>query len=81
MCISLTARFVNLGLNAHPTFFGCNASNFTSYSRPPPLVLYFPHVGWTSYNNYSTFLLEYTDTQVQNFITNGVTEAVHSAQS
>lgn len=79
--LSLTCSFVNLGLNARPTFFGCNASNFTSYNRPPPLVLYFPHVGWTSYNNYSTFMLEYSDTQVQNYITNGIAEAVRSFTS
>src|SRR5271167_3483521 len=47
--------FVNLGLNSRPTFFGCNASNFTDYSRTPPLVVYFPHTPWTAYTNFSTF--------------------------
>ena len=32
--------FVNLGLNAHPTFFGCDASNS---SGPTPLVVYIPN--------------------------------------
>jgi len=36
-------RFVNLGLNSRPTFFGCNASNYTTFRRTPPLVVYFPH--------------------------------------
>lgn len=68
--------FVNLGLNSHPTFFGCNASNFTSYSRTPPLIVYFPHVGWTGFTNYSTFTLQYTPAEVEAFIDNGVATAV-----
>ena len=68
--------FVNLGLNSHPSFFGCNASNFTGYLQTPPLVVYFPHVGWTAYTNFSTFTLEYTPDQVAAYIQNGVATAV-----
>jgi lysophospholipase len=71
--------FVNLGLNSRPTFFGCNASNFTDYSRTPPLVIYFPHTPWTAYTNFSTFTLEYTQDQVAAFIQNGVATAVISS--
>lgn len=69
-------RFVNLGLNSRPTFFGCNASNYTSFSRTPPLVIYFPHTGWTAYTNFSTFTLEYTNADVAAYIDNGVATAV-----
>jgi Lysophospholipase catalytic domain len=73
--------FVNLGLNSRPTFFGCNASNYTSFTRPPPLVVYFPHVGWTAYTNFSTFTLEYSNASVQAYIDNGVATAVISPHS
>ena len=69
-------RFVNLGLNSRPTFFGCNASNYTSFRRTPPLVVYFPHTGWTAYTNFSTFTLEYSDADVAAYINNGVATAV-----
>jgi lysophospholipase len=70
-------RMVNLGLNNRPTFFGCNASNFSDYSRPPPLVVYFPHTPWTAYTNFTTFTLEYSDAEVQAFMDNGAATAVH----
>lgn len=69
-------RFVNLGLNSRPTFFGCNASNYTSFSRIPSLVIYFPHTGWTAYTNYSTFVLQFNDTQVDQFMQNGAATVV-----
>lgn len=68
--------FVNLGLNSRPTFFGCNSSNYTSFSRTPPLVIYFPHTGWTAFTNFSTFTLEYTNADVAAYIDNGVATAV-----
>jgi lysophospholipase len=70
------SSFVNLGLNSRPTFFGCNASNYTSFSRIPPLVIYFPHTGWTAFTNFSTFTLEYTNADVAAYIDNGVATAV-----
>ena len=72
------SSFVNLGLNSRPTFFGCNASNYTSFSRTPPLVIYFPHTGWTAFTNFSTFTLEYTNADVAAYIDNGVATAVIS---
>jgi lysophospholipase len=77
LTFELNFRFVNLGLNSRPTFFGCNASNYTSFSRIPPLVIYFPHTGWTAYTNFSTFTLEYTNADVAAYINNGVATAVH----
>lgn len=76
LSINTDFSFVNLGLNARPTFFGCNASNFTSYSRTPPLVIYFPHTPWTAYTNFSTFTLEYSQADVAAYIQNGVATAV-----
>jgi hypothetical protein len=78
-CNGVDLRFVNLGLNSRPTFFGCNASNFTSYPRTPPLVVYFPHAPWTAFTNYSTFTLQYSPSEVQAYITNGVAAAVSSS--
>jgi hypothetical protein len=74
-------RFVNLGLNSRPTFFGCNASNYTTFRRTPPLVVYFPHTGWTAYTNFSTFTLEYSDADVAAYINNGVATAVSPLSS
>lgn len=78
---SINLSFVNLGLNAHPTFFGCNASNFTSATRTPPLVVYFPHTPWTDYTNFSTYTLEYSQAEVAAYINNGVATAVHALVS
>jgi lysophospholipase len=59
---------VNLGLNMHPTFFGCNSSNMTG---PSPLVVYLPNVPYTFYSNISTFTSTYTDTDRDAMIRNG----------
>jgi lysophospholipase len=74
-------RFVNLGLNARPTFFGCNASNFTDFRRTPPLTIYFPHVPWTAFTNFTTFTLEYSQANVTAYIENGVATAVLLSQT
>jgi len=47
-----TDTFINLGLNAHPTFFGCNASNTTGET---PLIVYLPNSPYIYYSNWSTF--------------------------
>jgi lysophospholipase len=60
--------FVNLGLNNHPTFFGCNASNMT---RPAPLIVYIPNAPYITLSNVSTFDPEYNDTQRNAIIQNG----------
>ncbi|CDZ98760.1 phospholipase b [Phaffia rhodozyma] len=62
--------FVNLGLNQHPTFFGCDANptpNTTS-----PLVIYVPNYPWSSsYSNSSTFTLEFEVDAALEMIANG----------
>jgi lysophospholipase len=64
--------FVNLGLNAHPTFFGCNSSNTSS---PAPLVVYLPNSPYTFFSNMSTFTLSYNDTERDAMVRNGYLSA------
>lgn len=63
-----TNTFVNLGLNTHPTFFGCNSSNITSMT---PLVVYLPNSPYTFQSNISTFTPSYTTVEIEGFIENG----------
>ncbi|RAL02836.1 uncharacterized protein BO80DRAFT_492094 [Aspergillus ibericus CBS 121593] len=60
--------FINLGLNTHPTFFGCNSSNITGHA---PLVVYLPNYPYTTYSNKSTFQLTYDISERDDMITNG----------
>lgn len=63
--------FVNLGLNNHPTFFGCNSSNLTSDSMGP-LVVYIPNSPYVFNSNTSTFgKLSYTNAERNAMILNG----------
>lgn len=66
--------FINLGLNNRPTFFGCNASNFTlaSGQAPPPLVVYLPNAPYTNNSNASTFDPSYDIGERNSFVANGV---------
>lgn len=41
--------FVNLGLNARPSFFGCDASNMTGQS---PLIVYLPNAPYVSLSSF-----------------------------
>jgi lysophospholipase len=59
--------FVNLGLNNHPTFFGCNSSNVTG----APLVVYIPNAPYIYPSNVSTFDLQYNTTERNAIIENG----------
>jgi lysophospholipase len=59
--------FINLGLNTHPTFFGCNSSNATG---PMPIVVYLPNYPYVTNSNTSTFDLEYNNTQRDAMILN-----------
>lgn len=61
---------INLGLNTHPTFFGCNASNITQ-GTDVPLIVYLPNSPYSAYSNTSTFQLETNDTQRDALILNG----------
>ncbi|KAI8657120.1 Lysophospholipase [Fusarium keratoplasticum] len=60
--------FVNLGLNKRPTFFGCNTGTDSS---PGPLIVYLPNAPYTYQSNFSTFDLEYSNTERNEIIRNG----------
>jgi lysophospholipase len=61
--------FINLGLNNKPTFFGCNASNF-SIGAVPPLIVYIPNAPYSAYSNVSTFTPSYPLSQRDEIILN-----------
>ncbi|KAK1529246.1 lysophospholipase [Colletotrichum costaricense] len=69
--------FINLGLNRRPTFFGCNASNFTlsGNQRVPPLVVYLPNAPYVAHSNVSTFDPSYELDQRDAIIQNGYDSA------
>lgn len=62
--------FVSLGLNKHPTFFGCDSMNSTG-NPPAPLVIYIPNSPYTYNSNISTFTLEFNDTERDALVLNG----------
>ncbi|KAJ9621104.1 uncharacterized protein PV06_05605 [Exophiala oligosperma] len=62
---------VNLGLNTHPTFFGCNVSNFTEGSNIPPLIVYIPNSPYITFSNESTFTFTTNNTYRDAIILNG----------
>lgn len=47
--------FINLELNIRPSFFGCDAGNFSDSANPPPLVVYVPNSPYSHFSNISTF--------------------------
>ncbi|KAK6346069.1 Lysophospholipase 1 [Orbilia blumenaviensis] len=61
--------FVNLGLNTRPTFFGCDASNFTGVV--PPLLVYIPNHPFIYNSNVSTFTASYNISERNTIIQNG----------
>lgn len=63
-----TNTFVNLGLNNHPTFFGCNSSNTSSIT---PLIVYLPNSPYVFQSNISTFTLSYNATTRNSVVQNG----------
>ena len=65
--------FVNLGLNNHPTFFGCNSSNFTLQTgqSPPPIIVYLPNQPYVFNSNISTFDLNVNNSVRDAVIQNG----------
>ncbi|ROV93345.1 hypothetical protein VSDG_06883 [Cytospora chrysosperma] len=70
--------FINLGLNNRPTFFGCDASNFTLTSAAqavPPLIVYVPNAPYNVESNVSTFTPSYTADLRDAIITNGLNVA------
>ncbi|KAL3449610.1 lysophospholipase 1 [Aspergillus insuetus] len=67
--------FLNLGLNAQPTFFGCNTSRLTT---PTPLVVYLPNHPITYSSNFSLTQGQFTDAQRDAIITNGYNVATQA---
>lgn len=66
-----TNTFVNLGLNNHPTFFGCDANNLTG-NGVSPLIVYIPNSPYVYNSNTSTVgQLAYNDTERNALILNG----------
>lgn len=65
--------FINLGLNNRPTFFGCDAANFTLAEGQvaPPLVVYLPNAPYTNNSNVTTFEPSYTSSDRDGIIANG----------
>lgn len=59
-----TRGFVNQGLNARPTFFGCNDTT-------TPIIVYVPNYPWSAWSNTSTFMLEYSTEQASAILENG----------
>ncbi|KAH7187370.1 acyl transferase/acyl hydrolase/lysophospholipase [Fusarium oxysporum] len=56
--------FVNLGLNKQPIFFGCGNSS-------GPLIVYPPNAPYTTQSNFTTYDLEYSDTERNEIVQNG----------
>ena len=67
-----TQTFVNLGLNRRVTFFGCNATNGTNPSIPPPILIYIPNEPYSYFSNFSTFDGEYNHNDIYGTIQNGL---------
>ena len=65
------ATFFNLGLNARPTFFGCNTTEFAEAKTTPPLIVYIPNSPYNQWSNVSTFDPAYEDWERNSIITNG----------
>lgn len=60
--------FVNLGLNTHPTFFGCNSSNTTGAT---PLVVYIPNSPYVYQSNVTTYDPKYNTSDRNAIVHNG----------
>jgi lysophospholipase len=60
--------FINLGLNAHPTFFGCNSTNVTD---PHPLIVYLPNAPYQYWSNTSTYQMAYNESERDAMVQNG----------
>lgn len=73
-----TNTFVNLGLNARPTFFGCNASNMTG---PGPVIVYIPNAPYSYFSNVSTFELTYNASTRNAIVQNGYNVATQANAS
>ncbi|KAL2137871.1 hypothetical protein VTI28DRAFT_7932 [Corynascus sepedonium] len=63
--------FIAHGLNSRPTFFGCDANNFTSDAAIPPLIVYVPNAPYTAWSNVTTFTPSYELDERNAIIRNG----------
>jgi lysophospholipase len=64
--------FINLGLNARPSFFGCDAKN---QSAPTPLIVYIPNAPYSYDSNISTATTELSNDERNRIIQNGYNSA------
>lgn len=64
--------FINLGLNARPTFFGCDAKN---QSGPSPLIVYIANHPYSYFSNITTFTTTINTTERNAIIQNGYNTA------
>lgn len=62
--------FINLGLNARPTMFGCDARNLSTNSTAP-LIVYIPNSPYTYLSNVSTFTMAYETDKRNALVQNG----------
>jgi lysophospholipase len=69
--IPSVTTFQNLGLNAGPTFFGCDAANFSTGTNIPPLIVYLPNAPYVYNSNISTFDPSYNLTERDAIVANG----------
>jgi lysophospholipase len=60
--------FINLGLNMHPTFFGCDTDSGNSSG---PLIVYLPNAPYSYESNFTTFDLEYSNNERNQIVRNG----------
>lgn len=60
--------FINLGLNNRPSFFGCDASN---YSSTTPLIVYLANAPYVYESNTSTYKQTYNTSERNAMIENG----------
>ncbi|KAM5360390.1 hypothetical protein ACJA88_014846 [Fusarium oxysporum] len=60
--------FINLGLNKQPTFFGCDTDSGNSSG---PLIVYLPNAPYSYESNFTTFDLEYSDSERNQILRNG----------
>lgn len=65
--------FIAQGLNNRPTFFGCDAGNFSTSggSSVPPLIIYIPNAPYITMSNVTTFTPSYPLDQRNAIIRNG----------
>jgi lysophospholipase len=70
--IPSVTTFQNLGLNAGPTFFGCDPTNSsTEDTGIPPLIVYLPNAPYVYNSNVSTFDPDYKVTERNAIVSNG----------